>query len=203
ACWGQGRSGFSILTDQLFGNPEWKSNEITEAWFQIWHLLTRGTVAKDGISWFCTSYKNRPYQVFCPLDGVVVFDHHVGFKHLDGVEVIFLTGLGVTPETIRAVERCVLNGATCVGLPHLLPRRVITQCGSRGILSDGRGLWIVTDDFLADRVRRHVRHVIPKQDVIRYQFGKYVVNIKPVDSDMNRLTVNVSVSDNTTSKSAP
>jgi len=191
ACWGQGRSGFPILPDQLFGNAKWKSNQNTEAWFKIWHLLTRGAAPKDGFSYWCDCLNKKPYQVFYPLDGVVVFDHHVGYKHLKGVQVIFLTGLGISPQTLKAVEQCVSDGVTCIALPHLVPKRVAGQTGSNGTLTDGRGRWVVTEDFLADRVREQMQHVIPSEDIIRYRFGQYLVTMKPVGSDMNKITANV------------
>lgn len=201
-CWGQGNAPYPWVPDRLFGSKEWESNEITEAWFKIWHLLTRGTVPIDGLSWWCASYKDRPYQVFCPLEGVVVFDHKVGFKHLEGVEVIFLTGLGVSAETLKAVERCVIGGATCVGFPGLLPKRITDRTGPRGMLLEGAGRWVVTEDFLSDHVRQYIQHVIPKQDIIRYQFGNDLVTIKPVDGDMNRIAVSVETASNSATKMA-
>ncbi|MHC4443508.1 MAG: hypothetical protein ACYTA5_12990 [Planctomycetota bacterium] len=175
---------------RLFGHAKWKTNETTDAWLKIWHLLTRGVVPVEGMSWW-TGYYKLPYQVFCPMEGVVVFDHTVGLKHLKGVEVIFLTGLGVSSVTLKAVERCVANGATCVALPHLVPKRINKITGSDGKLTEGKGSWVVTKDFLAEHVRQNVRHVLPKKDIIRYRFGKSVVEIEPVDGDMNRIKASV------------
>ena len=129
--------------------------------------------------------------VFCPLDGVVVFDHHIGGKWLQGVEVIFLTGLGVSERTLGAIERSVADGATCVSLPDLLPPRVRERTGDVGTLEEGQGCWVATRDFAAEHVREHVAHVIPQEDAIRYRFGDHTVTIRPVGGDPNRLAVSV------------
>ena len=191
ACWGQGTSW---LPDRLFGSTAWKSDSTTEARLRIWHLLTRGVIAADSLSWHGSGYHGRPYQVFCPLNGVVVYDHHVRQDLLGGIEVIFLTGLGVSPGTLAAVEQSVNDGATCVGLPHLLPSRVQARAGPNGTLEEGAGTWVSTEDFLAPHVRRRVLPVLPDYDAIRYQFGDTTVCFQPLDGDPDRSTVEVSES---------
>ncbi len=189
ACWGQSDSW---LPNTLFGHKQWQSNETTEAWLAIWHLLSRGVIPKDALTWHNTKLrKSQPYQVFCPLDGVVVFDDRVGLQHLSGIEVIFLTGLGVTEPTLKAIEQCVTEGATCVSLPHLLPHRVRSITGDAGELKDGDGLWIAITDFLTASVRNRVAHVLPEEDVIRYRFGNQEVAFRPVAGNMNRLEAKV------------
>jgi hypothetical protein len=189
ACWGQSDSW---LPDTLFGHKQWQSNAKTEAWLKIWHLLSHGVISKHSLSWHNSKLRNiQAYQVFCPLDGVVVYDHHVGIKNLKGVEVIFVTGVGVSAETQAAIETCVKAGVTCVALPHLLPNRVSKVTGESGELKDGKGFWVATIDFLAPHVKKRVQHVIPKSDEIRYRFGDYVVVFEPADRNMNKLKVTV------------
>lgn len=191
-CWGQADSW---VADTLFGCPEWPSTAVTEAWLRLWHLLTCGTVPADSLSWHGGSlwrnWRGRPHQTFCPLDGVVVFDHTVRGELLAGVEVIFLTGLGISAETLLAVERRVAEGATCVALPHLLPDHVASDTGRNGTLRDGDGLWVSTEDFLAPHVRRHVRQVLPDYHAIRYRFGDRTVVIRPVKGDPDWLETDV------------
>jgi hypothetical protein len=133
----------------------------------------------------------RPYQVFCPLNGVVEFDQHVEEEHLQGVPVIFLTGYGVSPATQEAVARCVAAGATCIGLPSLLPERVRAVTGEEGVWPEGPGVWVATRDFLSPVVREHVASVLPAEDEIRYQFGDTQVVFHPREGDPNRLEVKV------------
>lgn len=192
ACWGQSDSW---LPNMLFGGKEWPSNETTEGWLQVWHLLSRGVIPADTLSWHHSAHRGDPYQVFAPLDGVVVYDHRVGAEHLAGVEVIFLTGLGVSDETLTAIESCVAAGATCVARPGLLPERVRRETGSKGTLAQGEGVWVAAESFPADHVRDAVDSVIPADDVIRYVFGSHEVILRPVDGDPNRLAVSLGQAD--------
>jgi hypothetical protein len=189
SCWGQATSW---LPDTLFGNDAWPSTPTTEAWFKIWHLLTRGVVPADGINWNGGgSYVGRPHQLFCPLDGVVVFDHYAKPEHLRGVEVIFLTGLSVSGATRDAIAQCVQAGATCVALPHLMPDRARAATGDNGLCADGLGRWIATTDFLAPHVRKNIAAILPQFDTIRYRFGDTEVRVQTVAGDPNRLTATV------------
>jgi hypothetical protein len=193
-CWGQKYSWAGLLPDWLFGNSNWNTTDNTEAWIKIWHLLTRGTVTTKSLNWWTTDMQSRAYRIFCPVDGVIVFDHHVGFEHLDGVEVIFLTGVGVSPETSSAIEQCVTNGAKCVSLPHLVPNG-LPDPDPNGIIVQGSGRWVVTNDFLSDTVRGEVAHVIPQEDIIRYRFGDNTVIMKEVRGIPDCLVVRVLTED--------
>lgn len=175
-CWGQGGTWYP---DTLFGNPDWRPTDVTEAWVRLWHLLTRGVVPYKSLNWHGAGYEGRPLQFFCPLDGVIVFDHHVTEKHLKTAEVIFLTGLGVSEETLLAVEKCVVSGAMCIGLPHLLPKHVVKETGTCGVLKQGNGFWLATEDFLAPHVADRVEHILPPRDKILYRFGTTAVDFRP------------------------
>ena len=187
-CWGQATSW---LPDTLFGHPEWNSTLETEAWFRIWHLLTLGVVPADGLNWHCGVAARQPHRVFAPLDGVVVFDHHVKERHLQDVEAIFLTGVGITPEGLDAISSRVQEGAICFTLPHLAPDRVREGADDSGVFEDGAGTWVVSDDFLAPEVRRRVAPFFPAHDTIRYQFGDATVRLRMLDDDPNRIEAGV------------
>ncbi len=184
ACWGQ---DISWLPDTLFGHPDWQSTSTTKAWFAIWHLLTRGVVPKEGLTWHCNVMAGRPQQVFAPLDGVVVYDHLVEKKHLKDAEVVFLTGIGISESTLHAVTQCVHAGTTCVTLPHLAPKKIRTQTGCEGSIDDGEGKWIVTTDFCADAVREALVSVLPEPDTISYRFGNAEVILQIQDGDPNKV----------------
>ncbi len=186
SCFGQAASW---LPDHLFGSTGWPSTATTEAWLRLWHLLSLGVIPADSLSWHAGSLRSRPHQLFSPQDGVVVFDHRVLPELLTGVEVIFLTGLGIGPETLDGVARQVAAGATCVALPHLLPENVARATGRNGVLKDGAGRWVATEDFLAPHARQAVRHILPEPGTLRYWFGNRTVLCRPVDGDPDNLEV--------------
>lgn len=92
-------------------------------------------------------------------------------------------------EDITPMMGC--YGDKYVALPHLLPEHVARATGENGELRDGKGTWVATTDFLAPHVKKHVQHVIPEGDVIRYRFGDQTVVFEPVGEDMNRLKATV------------
>ena len=120
----------------------------------------------------------------------MVYDHHVGAERLQGVEAIFVVGLGVSPRRWRP-SRAVAAGATCVIQPHLAPPRVVAAKAADGTLAQGAGRWVVQADPLAPAVRRAVEPVLPPRDVLRYQFGDTTVTFSPVDGDSDRLEVSL------------
>lgn len=122
----------------------------------------------------------------------MVYDHRVQEPLLEGVEVFFLTGIGVSSQTQQAVANRVRDGATCISLPGLLPERIRTTTGDNGTLKDGSGLWVATTDFLAPHVRRNVQSILPAYDTIRYRFGTRQVAFKTIDADPDRLAVEIS-----------
>jgi len=118
---------------------------------------------------------------------VVVFDDRVTYERLRGIPVLFLSGLGISAATQEAVSRCVAEGATCVGPCALLPAAAAGTMAPNAVRKDGAGVWVSATDFLADHVRKHVAHVLPKEDVITYQFARTRVTLRPRGGDMNAL----------------
>ncbi|WP_430813810.1 T9SS type A sorting domain-containing protein [Carboxylicivirga sp. RSCT41] len=191
ACWGQADSW---LGDGLFGNPNFSSNSVTSAWLEIWNLLSNGNIPKESINWHNNSVKSTPYQIFYPLDGVVVFDEKVGGEHLTGVELIFLTGVGISESTLTDVQARVRQGTLCISLPHLAPTDIYTQTGNNGSVTDGQGQWIVSESFLSDEVKQAVEPFLPQENYIRYQFGETEVQFRPVNGDNNKIIVQINES---------
>lgn len=186
--WGQSDS---FLPDWLFGVKEWRSTPQTEAWFDIWHLLSNGEISSSGLSWHNRKVSIKPYNLFYPLDGVVVFDEMVGLKHLKDVELIFLTGLNVSDATLEAVRSLVKKGAICVSLPHLAPKDITDMTGKYGVFSDGKGKWVISESFLDDTVKQHVNPFLPKENYIRYRFGDTQVIFRPISYDNNKISVEI------------
>lgn len=189
-CWGQSNS---FLPDWLFGVKDWKSTPVTEAWFQIWHLLSNGMIDYHGLSWHNRDVSKKSYQLLFPLDGVVVFDETVGMEHLKDVELIFLTGLSISEATLNDVEECVRQGAVCVALTHLAPAEIRRQTGNNGVLVDGRGKWVVSESFLDPNgiVKTQVEPFLPKGNYIRYRFGNTEVKFSPSGGNQNKIIVDV------------
>jgi hypothetical protein len=74
-------------------------------WLNIWSLLSHGFVRTDAIShqWEARRFGSR--TLFIPLHNVAVYNHEVRYDTLDGVRLIFLTGVAISPETLGAVQR--------------------------------------------------------------------------------------------------
>jgi hypothetical protein len=190
ACWGQSDS-YSFLEDELFGMEGWNSTPATEAWLEIWNLLSNGQIDKNSISWHNRAYSGVPYQVFYPLDGVVVFDEKVGGEHLNGLELIFLTGIGISESTLNDVKARVQQGAVCVSLPGLAPAEILSQTGNNGSVNDGQGEWIISESFLSNEVKLAVQDFLPQENYIRYQFGDTEVQFRPVAGNNDEIAVEV------------
>ncbi len=186
--WGQSDSW---LPDWLFGIKTWHSTPETEAWLQIWNLLSNGKISPYSLSWHNNKVRNTPYYLFYPLDGVVVFDENVGMEHLKDAGLIFLSGLRISEPTLKAVELCVRQGAVCMALPHLAPDYVLQGTGNNGIFQDGEGKWVVSGSFMNEIVKQNTEPFLPHEEYIRYRFGDTEVQFRPVDGDYNKITVDI------------
>ncbi len=169
------------------------------AWLDIWHLLTHGVVPRSGLSLFCPpgnawgeeiqhihqhpdDYDYHEYRPFCPLDGVLVFDHRVDETHLQSAELLILTGAYVEPETQEAVLRCIERGADGLALPHLVPDTLARQWRQAPIeLEYGRGRLLITDDFADNRVKEFIQPHLGPPDRMRYRMGDRQLDIRATE----------------------
>jgi hypothetical protein len=172
SCWGQKESW---LPDALYGAANLHTTPETAAWFQIWHLLTHGQTEETGISYHNTAYKNKPHDFFCPLKGVIVYDHLAGNKELEGLKLVFLTGALISPDTLDAVRAFVRKGGLCISLDSLVPSDLK---GKSGKVKDGEGRWIVVKDFRSEEVRQAVAPFLGKPDEISYKVGEQNLTVK-------------------------
>ena len=167
----------------LYGSPNLKADANTEGRFSLWNLLTCGRTGQDGLThfkkylavapgYYCPPVENvvfslhtRPLQsdshhFFAPMNGVVVFDHLVGYERLKEIPVIFLTGVSVSDETIKALRRCVSEGTTLV-IWGGLAKKVGFPDYVSGVqeIPEGKGRFVLTDEFSRGQVwqirRRH------------------------------------------------
>lgn len=174
SCWGQSDSW---LRDRLLGSKIEQSTPETEAWFSIWNQLTLGTIPKEGLSFHSNAAKGLGPRVFCPAPPTLVFDHQVGNIHPNfdfrGAELLFLTGVKITPETFETVEKHIeRTGAKAVLLKSLAPA---------GFESNDN--WLVVDSFDDPAVSEWMQPILPKEDELQFLFGAYEVVFKEISRD--------------------
>jgi hypothetical protein len=170
--WGQKESRF---TDNLYGAVNLQTTPATEAWFQIWTLLTHGQTRDGAISFNSKKYIGVPHNFFYPLKDVIVYDHLAGEKELEGLKLVFLTGVLISPQTMKAVRAFVKKGGLCISLASLAPADL---AGKSGMISEGSGHWLVVKDFLSDDVSKAVTPFLGKPDEISYHIGKQRLTVK-------------------------
>jgi hypothetical protein len=172
SCWGQNNSW---LPDNLYGAVNLKTTPETVAWFRIWSLLTLGQTREDGISFHTKSYNGLPHDFFCPLKDVVVYDHLAGDREMEGLKLVFLTGVLISPQTLEAVRTFVRKGGLCISLTSLAPSQFT---GRSGEIPDGSGRWLFVNDFLSEKVRKAVSPFLANPDEISYHIGKQRLIVK-------------------------
>ena len=205
-------SGTSMWHAGLYGSANLPPNEDTEAWFDLWNLLTFGTTGRDGISYFkCThaafgcdgesepnqveSLHTRPlladaHSFFVPMNNVVVFDHRVTYERIESVPLLFLTGVAVSQETLAAVKRRAKEGATVVIWGNLA-RKLGFQEYDGGVqeVEAGKGRYILTDVFTANELFQKIWMHMGRPDQIRYRFGENTVLLRRIAENRVEVTV--------------
>jgi hypothetical protein len=180
--WGQTSSRFA---DNLYGAVNLHTSPETNAWFKIWNLLTHGQTNETTISFNSKGYKGVSHDFFYPLNGVVVYDHLAGEKELDGLKLVFVTGVMISPQTLKAVQSFVRKGGLCVSLDSLSPEEFK---GKEGTVSDGKGQWLFVKDFLSEEVKTATAPFLGKPDEISYQIGKQRLIVK-CGKDRNTISI--------------
>lgn len=176
--------------DQLFGSRTLQSTAVTREWMKIWHIVSHGVIPtpEEGISWL--SYPlGTPHRSFAPMNNLVVFDDNVEKKHLESLQLAFVSGISISAQTEAALVQLVKdNGLTVVVTPGLAPADIkssytgkgtqVITCGASG------GKWIVSDDFLAPLVRDNIAHLLGNDGEMRYVFGddEIIFDIGPNDN---------------------
>lgn len=206
-----GQRYLSGFPDHLFGSPKLHSTPDTEAWLGIWNLLTFGRTGRDGLSClkaWCwpygyekvpegksPNYLTRPVQAdlhrfFVPLNGVVVYDHKVGYDLLKGTPLIFLSGTQVSEGTMDAIRRRVNEGAVCVAWGPLAKKHGFGEWESSvEVVDAGKGKFVITDDFQLGEVYARISGLLGRPDEIRYRFADSEVVLRRVTD--NEIAVEV------------
>ncbi len=191
------------------GGPEKLARH--EALLDVFHLLTHGQVPREGFTLHNEPFQSRRAEIasrielandpasyiyddihtgFCPLNGVIVYDHRVGEDLLRDIPLIICVGETLTNSTRHAVRRCVRRGAKCLALPHLLPE--VAQGATLRVVSEGAGRYLLAEDLLSPKVGAFVAPHLGATDIVRYQFGAHRVEFTPQRGDTRRLVVDIS-----------
>jgi len=168
-------------------------------WLNIWSLLSHGFVRTDSAShqWEARRFGCR--TLFVPLHNVVVYDNEVRYETLSGLQLIFLTGARINPETMKAVECCVSEGATCVLPPRMAPSGSdFEKINAITIVEQGKGRWLILPEFyrlhyecfsggpMNPVLRSILKPLIGDGDHLTYMFGKWKVCFTQAGGDYPR-----------------
>jgi hypothetical protein len=104
-----------------------------------------------------------------------MYDHLAGPNELEGLKLVFLTGVQISPQTMDAVRGFVRKGGLCVTLDSLAPPEM---SGRSGLVSDESGKWLIVKDFRGEQVRKAVAPFLGKPDEVRYQVGRRRLTVK-------------------------
>jgi hypothetical protein len=130
------------------------------------------------------------HRFFVPLTGVVVYDDFAKYDQLAGVPVIVLTGKRVSEETMAAIRRRVSEGAVCLAWAPLARKHGFPDAAPGvTVKPDGKGRWVLTDDFGFGGVFQQIWQWVGHPDEIRYTFGEHTVVLRRVTD--NEVSVKV------------
>jgi hypothetical protein len=168
-------------------------------WLSIWSLLSHGFIRTDSVShqWEARRFGCR--TLFVPLDNVAVYDHEVSYETLAGLRLIFLTGTMISDNTMRAVQRCVKEGAMCVLPPRLAPADSgLATVEEVTRVEDGSGQWLVVPEFyrlhyecfcagpMLSTLREAFEGLIGDGDHLAYDFGEWTTRFGQAGGDYPR-----------------
>lgn len=195
--------------ERLFGSRTLQSQDITpsQSVFQIWHLLSRGTIPAHGSCMHIPGYDfprhqlkrevpmdrfplgqgfaggdgRRVHPLFYPLNNVLAFDDQVTADQLGQPKLILVGGTTLSAGTFASIVKKAEEGAVVVVADWLLPADCPGRLKESG--SAGFGQWIVTNDFLGSTVREIVEPFLAEQRVWTQRFGSTEVRMYPQDEE--------------------
>jgi hypothetical protein len=168
-------------------------------WLNIWSLLSHGFMRTDSAShqWEARRFNSR--TLFVPLHNTIVYDHEVGYAPLEGLKLIFLTGVMISPHTLAAVQRRVQEGATCVLPPRLAPAGSgLENIEEITLIPDDKGWWLVVPEFYRLHyecfcggpalpvLRQALLPLIGDGDHLVYRFGRWQARFAQFGGDYPR-----------------
>ena len=114
------------------------------------------------------------------MNSTAVFDDRVTEETLKSLKLCFLSGIFISESTLKAVENLVKeNGLTVVTPKRFAPAYILEKAGAKyNEITDGKGLWIVTDDIAGKKVKKRILPFIGNKNEIRLTFEKREVIMK-------------------------
>lgn len=193
--------------ERLFGNRTLGGLGGSQSVFHIWHLLSRGTIPAHGSCMHIPGYDfprhelktNVAYEqfpleqgyvssdgrsvhsLFYPVQNVLAFDNHVNIEQLGRPKLIMVGGSSLSAETLFAVIKRAEDGGVVVIAEWLLPPDCSEKLRNSGKM--GFGKWIVTNDFLNERVKEIVEPFLGEERCWMQRFGTTEVRMYPKDRD--------------------
>lgn len=187
---------------RLFGNRSSRSPEETNSIFEVWHLLSHGTIPSHGSCMHIPGFhfprhelKQRvPFEqfplkhgagflsaeaihpLFYPVNNVLVFDSAVRAEQIGHPKLILVAGSRITDETLHAVRRKAEEGAIVIIGKWLLSGKW------RDSRTFGNGVWLPVDSFLHENTLEAVGPFLGSQDCWIQKFGSTELRIYKKDS---------------------
>ena len=168
----------------LYGNGRVRPDSRSKEWIKAVDAVTFG---ESGKASFNLNRIDRTllqkYRSFCSMNGLAVFDDRVRAKTLASLRLAFLCGVHISPETLSDVETLVREkGLTVVTQKRFAPERLrLLTAGGLTQIADGKGTWIVTDDFCSPALRKAIAPFLGEKGTVRLPFAdrEIVLQIAP------------------------
>ncbi len=165
----------------LLANKKIKPDKIAREFTNIFKLITHGETCKNGISWNRVSpWSARRHKSFCSMNSVAVFDDIVTKDKLTSLKLCFICGYHISENTLKSIAESVCeNGLTVVTTKRFLPEKLHNKLkGDYCEFTDGKGKWIVTNNFLSNKVKLAVKPFIGKKGEMRFTFNGKTLKMK-------------------------
>jgi hypothetical protein len=193
--------------ERMFGNRTLVDLGGSQSVFHIWHLLSRGTIPAHGSCMHIPGYEfprhelkrdvayeqfpleqgyvssdgRRMHPLFYPVRNVLAFDNQVSAEQLGRPKLVMVGGSSLSAETLFAVIKRAEDGGVVVIGEWLLPPDCSEKLRKSGKM--GFGKWIVTNEFLDERVKEIVEPFLGEERCWMQRFGTTEVRMYPKDRD--------------------
>lgn len=188
---------------RLFGNRNSLSSEATQSIFEVWHLLSHGTIPSHGSCMHIPGYtfprhelkQKVPFEqfplkqgadfmasqpmhpLFYPVHNALVFDETVRYEQLGDPKLILAAGSRMSQGTLHALRKKAEEGATVIIGEWLLPE---TWRDSRAY---GKGKWLPVNHFLDENAMEAAAPFLGSRDCWMQKFGQTELRMYKKDTD--------------------